>query len=66
MSDIDWSLLIKSDFDVNVKYNIFHDALNDCFVTCIPSFNVTLSDRDPPWFTPILKHVINQRLQASW
>ena len=64
VSCIDWNLLIRADIDVNAKCSIFHDTLTDCLNETIPRTEVTMSDSDPPWFTPLLKHLINQRWSA--
>ena len=64
ISGIDWQLLIDLDADVNVKCKIFHETVYDCFTSCIPSQEVHVSDTDPPWFTPVLKVLINRRWEA--
>jgi hypothetical protein len=64
VKNIDWNLLIASDIDVNSKCDIFQTTLNDCFVNCIPTNEVYMTNCEPPWFTPLLKLLINQRWEA--
>ena len=64
VNSIDWTLLYKSDLSVNLKCSIFHDTLSDCFSATIPVQDIPMSGNEPPWFTPRLKLVINQRWEA--
>jgi hypothetical protein len=64
ISSIDWSHLFLLDVGVNDKCSIFHNTVLDCINNCIPMHVVEMSDRDPPWFTPLLKLLINQRWAA--
>ena len=61
---INWSHLYRSDLPVSLKCDIFHETLSDCFVANIPSHDIVLFGTEPPWFTPALKFVINQRWYA--
>lgn len=65
VKNIDWNLLIASDIDVNSKCDIFQTTLNDCFVNCIPTNEVYMTNCEPPWFTPLLKLLINQRWERA-
>ena len=64
VSSINWSMIICSSADVNIKCRLFHDTITDCFNSTIPRIEVAMSERDPPWFTPLLKHLINLRWSA--
>ena len=64
ISAIDCRLLIDLDVDVNAKCDIFQQTLYECFSTCIPSVDVFVSSKDPPWLNPVLKHIITKRWEA--
>jgi len=64
VSSIDWTLLYSTDFDVNAKCQILHDTITDCMLNTIPHKVIYMSESDPPWFTPLLKHLINERWAA--
>ena len=61
---IKWNLLMCTSFNVNDKCQIFHETIHKCMVNCIPHIDVIMTDSDPPWFTPFLKYLINERWTA--
>ena len=60
MSDFS-QVLLKDDVDdmCSEFYSVLREAM-----ACIPSTYVTLSDKDKPWMTPVLKTLINKRWNA--
>ena len=50
--------------DVNEKCSHFYETLTNALSTSIPQREVTLTNRDKPWITPILKRMIEDRWTA--
>jgi hypothetical protein len=44
-----------------VLENTIHNMIDQCF----PKKTVTLSTRDPPWMSPLLKYLIRKRSKAK-
>ena len=64
VTHIDWLRLCSDNFDVNTKCIIFNETMLECVNATIPSFEIDMSDKDPPWLTPYIKHLINERWSA--
>ena len=47
--------------DVNVKLDLLSINIKSMFDECFPSISVRVSDRDPPFFSPLVKHLLEQR-----
>ena len=55
----DWSMLHNS--DIQTLYDSFLYTLRGILDTAIPKITVTLGPRDPPYVTPLVKHLLNTR-----
>ena len=47
--------------DVNGKLNLFCTKIKSMFDECFPGISVRVSNRDPPFFSPLIKHLLDQR-----
>ena len=47
--------------DVNVKLDLLSTNIKSMFDECFPSISVRVSSRDPPFFSPLVKHLLEQR-----
>ena len=47
--------------DVNGKLNLFCTKIKTMFDECFPGISVRVSNRDPPFFSPLIKHLLDQR-----
>ena len=62
ISSIDFSPIYSMD-NVDDKIAFFYICLRNC-MRIIPSHTVVLTNKDKPWITPLLKHLINLRWNA--
>ena len=62
ISSIDFSPIYSMD-NVDDKMAFFYICLCNC-MRIIPSHTVVLANKDKPWITPLLKHLINLRWNA--
>ena len=55
-------------YDMNLsleqKCVLFDEIIRACFSRCIPSNSVTMTPKDKPYLTPLIKHLINLRWEA--
>lgn len=47
--------------DVNVKLDLLSTNIKSMFDECFPSISVRVSNRDPPFFSSLVKHLLEQR-----
>ena len=64
VSSIDFQSIITSSASVHEKCNLFQSSITDCFENHIPCCAVPVSNRDKPWITPFVKHLIHERWLA--
>lgn len=62
LSQKDFSPVYREN-DIDKKLNIFYDILKDSLST-IPKTTVSMTSRDKPWMSPLLKHLITLRWNA--
>jgi len=62
VSQIDWQPFYNS-ASVDDKCHYFTNSIKHC-MSLIPRFEVSMSDKDKTWITPLCKHLINKRWQA--
>ena len=60
LSTIDWSCLYELN-DIQVIYDAFLCKLRDVLHEAVPIINVTVGPRDPPFMTPLVKHLLQTR-----
>ena len=56
----DWHYVLNSD-NVRDMYDRFLDVITMLMQKCIPAKKVTLGIKDPPFITPLIKHLLNKR-----
>jgi len=56
----DWHTCLASR-DIQVVYDIFLQSVHELISHCVPSKTVTLSSRDPPFVTPLVKSLLKKR-----
>ena len=61
---IDWSLLQDPDLSLDTKCDLFHKTFDHCISLTIPKHAVPSSERDKPWISPFIKHLIHCRWSA--
>ena len=61
----DRSHVIEAD-DVDCPVDRLNDTLHDIMHMCFPLRTVTLSTRDPPWISPLLKYLLKKRSKAAF
>ena len=47
--------------DVNEKLDLLSTNIKSMFDECFPSISVRVSNKDPPFFSPLVKHLLEQR-----
>lgn len=47
--------------DVNVKLDLLSTNIKSMFDECFPSISVRVPNRDPPFFSSLVKHLLEQR-----
>ena len=62
LNNADWTVLYCSN-SADTKCELFHSILSQAMRT-IPTYNISLTSKDKPWITPLIKHLINKRWSA--
>ena len=63
LNSIKWDLFYRSDESLQTKCDLFYSILDEALKE-IPFTFVEMSEKDKPWMTPLLKHLINCRYDA--
>ena len=63
LSEFPWTSFYRSDMSVEEKCNTFYTAI-DHALSVLPFTYVTMTSKDKPWMTPMLKSLINRRYEA--
>jgi hypothetical protein len=64
LSNMDWSFL--RDFsNINDIVGAFQSEIIKLMDECFPKRSVTLSSRDPPWMTPLVKRLLKKRAKLK-
>jgi hypothetical protein len=50
---------------VDEMVSTFYEIICPLFEKCFPCINVRLSTRDPPFMSPLVKHLLNLRKKAT-
>lgn len=58
-----WSDFYKANLSLDEKCDLFHKIIDDA-KSAFPFSYVTLTNKDKPWITPVLKNLINLRYEA--
>lgn len=64
LNQFDLSHMYDMKLSVNEKCSILNDAVRFSFLRCIPCHSVTMSSKDKPYVTPMIKHLIDLRWDA--
>ena len=64
LQHVNWSFMYDSMISLDCKAQMFHDTLNQVVDVTIPSSYVTMTTKDKPWITPVIKQMINKRWEA--
>ena len=62
LNECDWSRVYSST-DANEAALLLNDTLSDLYDECFPLIKVRMSTRDPPFMSPLVKHLCNKRNQ---
>lgn len=60
----DWSFLANCSLSFDERCRQFQLCLNRHFSETIPMHFVTFTEKNKPWITPLVKHLINERWRA--
>lgn len=60
----DWLLVLNAQ-DVDSAINTLNESLLSLMNKCFPIRSVTLSSRDSPWMTPLVKYLLKKKLRAN-
>ena len=63
LESINWHDFYRSEADLDTKCAFFYSAF-EFAMQAIPVNRIEMSPSDPPWMTPLLKHLINCRYEA--
>ena len=58
-----WHMFYRSDYSLDQKCEHFYQIIDEA-MDQLPFTYVEMSEKDKPWMTPMLKHLINQRFAA--
>ena len=64
LSNVSFSSFYDMAWSVDEKCSFFADAILSCFVDTIPAQTVIMTDKDKPYITPLIKHLINTRWRS--
>lgn len=64
LAQADWAPVYNEDLSVDDKCNAFHTILNTTFDQTIPVHFVRRTQKDKPWITSKIIHLINERWRA--
>ena len=56
----DWSSIYNTN-DVDKATTLLNDKISSIFSECFPLIKVKVSTRDPPYMSPLVKHLCNKR-----
>ena len=60
LQEMDWSDVFFSE-NVDDKVQLVQDKLASLYDSCFPTISVRVSSRDPPFVSPLVKHLLNER-----
>ena len=63
LADFPWTNFFEANLSLDEKCEIFHEVIEDAR-SVIPFSYVSITSKDKPWITPVLKSLINQRYLA--
>ena len=63
LQECDWSSVTDAQ-DVETASTFFYKIINNLMDECFPVKSVRLSSRDPPWMTPLVKHLMKRKFKA--
>ena len=64
LQKIGWSSVVKAK-DIDSATNLLNDNLHSLMNQSSPARTVSMSTRDPPWITPLLKHLLIKKKRAA-
>ena len=64
LASINWTPFYKSEADIDIKCDFFHETLLSLSSRCIPVTYVEIKESGKPWMTPLVKFAIQQRWDA--
>ena len=64
LDSVDWNKIMNEESSSNEMVTQFYDILWPKFETCFPLIKVRSSSRDPPFMSPLIKHLLKKRRQA--
>ena len=64
LDSVDWTKIINEELSSDEMATQFYETLWPKFETCFPLIKVRSSSRDPPFISPLVKHLLKKRKQA--
>ena len=62
---LDWTKIINEELSSDEMATQFYETLWPKFETCFPLIKVRSSSREPPFMSPLVKHLLKKRKQAT-
>ena len=62
--NINWTQMTNEP-NVNKQVTTLYQTIENLMMECIPKRTITITNKDPPWVTPLIKDVLNQKHKAS-
>ena len=64
LDSVDWAKTLNDDLSSDVMATQLYEILWPKFETCFPLIKVRSSSRDPPFMSPLVKHLLKKRKKA--
>ena len=65
LEHVDWDVITSREKTSDEMVNTFYEIIYPLFEKCFPRIRVKLSSRDPPFISPLVKHLLNLRKKAT-
>ena len=65
LKHVDWDVITSREKTSDEMVNTFYEVIYPLFEKCFPRIRVKLSSRDPPFISPLAKHLLNLRKKAT-
>jgi len=64
LANISWSNFLSPAYDIDNLVDVFQEVLFHSFNQCFPFKSVLMSNKDQPWITPKIKHLMKEKDRA--
>ena len=64
LEHVNWNVITSNEKISDEMFSKFYEVIYPLFEKCFPRIKVKLSTRDPPFMSPLVKHLLDLRKKA--